>query len=312
MDPLRLVRLPALMALGEGSPKLAIGLVDGPVAVDHPDLAAAAVRPLDVRRGARADAGSAACRHATSVAGILAARRGADAPAIAPGCPLLVRPIFLEPGPGGAPRATPAELAAGIAECVDAGARIVNISAAVDGAGADAGLCAVLDYCLGRGVLVVAAAGNQGRLAGSVVTRHRWVLPVVGYSAAGRVLAESNLGASIGRRGLGAPGAGVRSLTPGGPSAVLAGTSVAAPFVAGAAALLWSAFPGASAAEIKHAMLASPGGRRTVAPPLLDAEAAYQQLWNRQRRQPSDRKRSHVADPNRAPAGPPARVPGRG
>jgi hypothetical protein len=32
------------MNLGSGSPEIAIGLMDGPVAVNHPDLAAESVR----------------------------------------------------------------------------------------------------------------------------------------------------------------------------------------------------------------------------------------------------------------------------
>ena len=47
--------------------------------------------------------------HGTYVAGILAARRGSGAPAICPGCTLLVRPIFLETASDNAemPSATP-------------------------------------------------------------------------------------------------------------------------------------------------------------------------------------------------------------
>jgi subtilisin family serine protease len=73
----------------------------------------------------------------------------------------------------------------------------------------------------------------------------------------------------------------VESLAPGGESAVWAGTSIAAPFVTGAAALLWSAFPAATAVQVKHALLASaPGRRRTLAPPLLDAWGAFDMLSN--------------------------------
>ena len=69
------------------------------------------------------------------------------------------------------------------------------------------------------------------------------------------------------------------SLAPEGVPAVSAGTSIAVPFVAGAAALLWSLFPAATAAEIKRALLSRPTGRRrTVIPPLLDAWGAYEVL----------------------------------
>ena len=92
-------------------------------------------------------------------------------------------------------------------------------------------------------------------------------------------MAQSNLGRSIGSQGLGAPGEGVISLAPRREPAVSAGTSIAAPFVTGAAALLWSLFPGATAVEIRRALVAASTVRRTtVVPPLLDAWGAYEML----------------------------------
>jgi subtilisin family serine protease len=282
MDPLEVARLPRLMKLTRGRADVVVGLVDGPVALEHPDLATRNIRTLGGVRGACQDPGSASCRHGTFVAGILAARRGARAPAIAPDCTLLVRPVFLEARVvGEQPSATPGELAEAIVDCVDAGARIVNLSAALAGRsfGADRELGEALEYSTRWGVLVVAAAGNQGAVAGSTITRHPWVIPVVACDHAGWPFEQSNLGRSIGSRGLGAPGQGVVSLAPEGDPAVSAGTSVAAPFVTGAAALLWSVFPDATAVEVKRALLSSRVGRRTtVVPPLLDAWGAYEVL----------------------------------
>lgn len=90
---------------------------------------------------------------------------------------------------------------------------------------------------------------------------------------------HSNLGNSIGRRGLGAPGDRITSLGAGGKPVTLGGTSAAAPFVTGTIALLWSEFPTASAADIKLAITQAHSGRRTtVVPPLLDAWKAFQSL----------------------------------
>jgi subtilisin family serine protease len=282
MDPLDVVRLPRLMALTSGRAEVVVGLLDGPVSHDHPELASENIWSLAGMPGTCRETASASCWHGTFVAGILAARRNAQAPAIAPGCALLVRPIFPESGAGGKlPSATAEDLAEAIVDCVDAGARILNLSAALTGRSfaTERKLWEILDYAARQGVLVVAAAGNQGTVAGSAIIRHPWVVPVVGCSGQGRPLAQSNLGRSIGSRGLGAPGEGIVSLTPKGEPAVSGGTSIAAPFVTGSAALLWSLFPDATAVEIRQALLSSPMVRRTtVVPPLLDAWGAYEVL----------------------------------
>jgi subtilisin family serine protease len=136
-----------------------------------------------------------------------------------------------------------------------------------------------LDHATQRGVLVVAAAGNQGTVGSSVITRHPWVIAVIGCDLEGTPTTESNLGSSIGRWGLAAPGRDVTSLGTHGRPQTFGGTSAAAPFVTGAIALLWSAFPGANATQIKLAV--TQAGRRkrnTIMPPLLDAWAAYEAI----------------------------------
>ena len=177
--------------------------------------------------------------HGTFIAGILAARRASAAPAICPDSPLLVRPVFAEVAADGGPLAAPAEVGAAIADCVDAGARLVNLSAAVGypSVRVEALLRQALDFASRRGVLVVAAAGNQGTVGTSEITRHPGVLPVVAYDDSGRPQAHSNLGRSLGLRGVGAPGR-TTSLSPDGATTVQSGTSVATAFVSGAAALL--------------------------------------------------------------------------
>jgi subtilisin family serine protease len=136
-----------------------------------------------------------------------------------------------------------------------------------------------LDYAARLGVVVVVAAGNQGALGSSAMTRHPWVIPVAACNLRGRPVGQTNLGSSVGRRGLLAPGEGVTSLGAEGAPLTLGGTSVAAPFVTGTIALLWSMFPRASVAEVKYAVMRSAHGRRTtVVPPLLDAWASYQTM----------------------------------
>ncbi|MBJ7330678.1 MAG: S8 family serine peptidase [Solirubrobacteraceae bacterium] len=273
---LDLVGLGPLMGLSAGSPEVGIGLVDGPVAIGHPDLAGASIHAVGAGGSACRRSGSEACVHGTHVAGILAARRGSAAPAIAPACTLLVRPIFEEANADGTlPLATPDDVARAIVECVDAGARIINLSAATGEPTirVEASLRHALDHVMRRGALVVAAAGNQGTLGSSEITRHPGVIPVVGYDLEGRPMAHSNFGRSAGRWGLGGPGAGIVSLD----AVPRFGTSFAAPFVAGTLALLWSLFPDADAARLRRAL--SHGLRRTtVIPPLMNAQTAHEAL----------------------------------
>jgi subtilisin family serine protease len=283
VTPLELIGLPLLMKRTAGRPEIIVGMIDGPVALDHPDLARDSIREIPGRRGGCAQAGSAACVHGTFVAGILSARRGTAAPGICPGCTLLLRPIFSE-GRGaidGMPIARPKELAAAILECIDAGARVLNLSAALAHPTPrdQQELEAVLDHARRRGVLLVIAAGNQAMMGGSVLTRHPWVVAVVGYSLGGLPLSHSNLGAAIGREGLGAPGEAVTSLTPRGSRATWSGTSAAAPFVTGTLSLLLSEFPEAGAGEVRFAAVHGQASRRrAVVPPLLNAAAAYRAL----------------------------------
>ena len=284
MSSLDLVALSALMAVTSGTPEVKIGLIDGPVAVDHPDLANEGLRELPgPKNAACSQANSLACVHGTFVAGILAAKRSSAAPAICPSCTLIIRPIFSEASSGRdrMPSATQRELATAIDDCLHAGARVVNLSLAIaqPSSRGDRELELALDRALKRGMIVVAAAGNQGVVGGSAISRHPWVIPVAACDDRGRPLKDTNLSGSIGQRGLAAPGEAVTSLGAGGQPLTLGGTSVSAPFVTGAIALLWSEFPNAKAAQVKFAITQASGVRRTsVVPPLLDAAAAHRIL----------------------------------
>jgi subtilisin family serine protease len=288
LNILDLVSLTPCMELTSGRPEVVIGLVDGPVVIDHPDLAGENVREIPARiSGTCAQASSLACMHGTFVAGILCAKRTSAAPAICPGCTLLVRPIFSETPAASqlTPSATPEELAAAIIECVDAGARLLNLSAALTQmpSGKDEhALSQALNYAANRGVIVVAAAGNQGTVGSTAITRHPWVIAVIACDRRGRPLGESNLGNSIGRRGLSAPGEGITSLGTDAKAVPSGGTSVAAPFVTGAIALVWSEFPDAGAGQLRLAVTQAHAQRRpTVVPALLNAWAIHNAMTTR-------------------------------
>jgi subtilisin family serine protease len=265
-----------------GSATLTIGLIDGPVNLEHPDLRDAGIRTVS-GGGNCSRVDSVACAHGTFVAGILTGRRGSSGPAIAPGCTLLVHPIFPEGRGrnGDMPSTTPEELAGAIFDTVRAGARVLNLSAGIahPTLKGDHWLNKALNYAAQNRVVIVAAAGNDGTVGGSVITRHPWVIPVVSCDLTGRPAGNSNLGRSIGQRGISAPGDRISSVGSNQGTETFSGTSVAAPFVTGAIALLGSEFPYASPSAITQAIS---GGRtrhrRGIVPPLLDAWAAYLNL----------------------------------
>ena len=276
---LDLVQLTALMERTSGRQEVRIGLLE------HPDLATGNIREVSSTAGATCSRpNSLACLHGTSVAGILSAKRESLAPAICPGCTLLVRPIFAETatGNGGAPSATSEQLAEAILETINFGARVINLSAALrlqHSTRGDQQLEEALNHASSRGVIVVAAAGNQGSLGSSIITAHPWVISVAACNSKGYPVNDSNLGSSIGMRGLLAPGENIRSLGTSREPGFFGGTSAAVPFVTGAIALLWSEFPTAQPNHIRLSVTSCRTSRRTsVVPPLLDAWTAYKMM----------------------------------
>jgi len=138
------------------------------------------------------------------------------------------------------------------------GARIINAS--WGGAPCMTSLRNAFVELNNRGVLVVVAAGNEGTdLDYSPDFPAAFNLPNQITVAAANV---SDFMPSWSNRGFGlvhlaAPGAEILSTLANNRVGHMDGTSMAAPFVSGAAALLWSAQPTATLAEIKNALLRS-------------------------------------------------------
>jgi subtilisin family serine protease len=298
IDPLKQVGLDILMNETSGNSQVTIGLVDGPIDFRHSAFQGSNISTVkDSQYAACRSANSIACKHGTFIAGILCAKRGLSAPGICPGCKLLLYPIFSEREEEGLgnrnsadalllPSTTPRELSNAIIETVNAGAKIINISAGLSTSSlvAYSELEYAYDYAMRKGVIVVAAAGNQGNIGSYIsILSHQWVIPVAACDERGRLHPMSNFGPSIGSRGLMAPGVKIKSTSPNAGYTQMSGTSFAAPFVTGGIALLWSVFPNAAPAAVIHSIAtATSFKRRSITPPLLNIEVAWDKLKNSQ------------------------------
>ncbi|MGH7725002.1 MAG: S8 family serine peptidase [Candidatus Eiseniibacteriota bacterium] len=108
------------------------------------------------------------------------------------------------------------------------------------------------------GQLFVAAAGNAG--SNTDVSPHfpssydtPYIIAVAATDHNDQLAGFSNFGATT--VDLGAPGVDILSCEPGGSYQLLSGTSMATPHVAGACALAWGRFPGASNLQIKQLIM---------------------------------------------------------
>ena len=239
--------------------------------------------------------------HGTAVAGLLAAgpvrgERTSTPVGIAPQARLLAirqsSPSFDVPAPDGGrrPAGDTATLADAVALAVRSGADVVNISEAVclpagRAAAVGAQLQAALRAAAAADVVVVAAAGNVG--SGSCVAdgQDQVVLPgwfdrdVLTVGAVGPDDAPAPFTLPGPWVDVAAPGTGMRSLAVGGgTTGALDGTSFAAPWVAGLAALVRERFPELTAAEVVDRILATariaPGGGGTLGHGVVDPVAA--------------------------------------
>jgi subtilisin family serine protease len=292
------------MDISTGIPKVAIGVIDGPIDLNHPAFRGVNIRTVKESQAvACKSANSIACIHGTFVTGILCAKRGLPAPAICPGCKIILYPVFAEhesymddnsnnyyhannnDTKFSLPNITPKELSDAIIETINAGAKIINLSLGLSTSSIAIHyeLLEAYEYAYKNDVIIVIAAGNQGSIGYSSLLNHPWVIPVTACDEKEMPTPYSNLGPSIGTHGLMAPGVNVKSTSSNGGYDKMSGTSFSAPFVTGAIALLWSVFPKATATQIIQSVISNAYSihRHTIIPPMLNAEASYEALKNR-------------------------------
>lgn len=265
--------VPAGWDLARGSGVL-VGIVDTGADLGHPDLGRFWTNPAEVpangvdddRDGlvddvhgydfANDDADPGDDQgHGTSVTGVIAAgaQNGTGVAGVAPEASVIQAKALRADGSGSS-----SAVAAGLRFLASHGARVVNLSLGGPWR-AQSIASAIADH---PGTLFVVAAGNDGADVDAAGTGS-WpcnepapnVLCVAASRRGETRAAFSNWGATS--VDLVAPGEGIATTARGGGYVSASGTSFSAPMVTGAAALLFSRRPAATAADVRAALLAT-------------------------------------------------------
>ena len=249
----RVPGLEALRTLANGGAGLTVAVIDGPVDLDHPVFEGADLRMASGSTRWPARPGNRMAEHGTMVASILFGQPGSAVEGVCPRARGVVVPVY-DISTGRAPQL---EIARAIELAIDEGADIINFSGGQysDTGDADQWLSAAVRRCAEAGVLLVAAAGNDGCECLHVPAAASTALAVGAVDDSGMPMDFSNYGDGYTCNGITAPGEDILGAVPGGAVERRSGTSFATPLVAGVAALLMAARPGIEAVNVRDFLL---------------------------------------------------------
>lgn len=218
-----------------------VAVIDTGLDVNHPAFQGRVVSPYNVLTGTSDVTDTEG--HGTHVAGIIAGAwdKNAKAGGVDPNAKIM--PIKAA-GKNGGFKAS--DVATGIRYAVDHGAKVINLSL-----GGPIKMPYVQDaitYAESKGVVVVAAMGNNGKEKATYPAEFNDV-EAVASSKGDKRSKFSNYGD---RTDVSAPGENILSTVPGGQYGTKSGTSMASPYVAGEAALVVAEHPDWTPAQVRQ------------------------------------------------------------
>lgn len=224
-----------------------VAVVDSGVQSNHPDLRGHVLPGVDLTKSTALRTSVDPIGHGTHVAGTIAAvtHNGLGIAGMAPDARILPVKVLDDYGHG-----TTQDLASGIAWAANHGATVINISLGTT-IGTDPTLRAAVKYAVGKGVPIVAAAGNW-RESGSPRTypgAFDEVIAVAATDGRGATTGYSNIGNYV---DVAAPGDQILSTYNNGDYDVLSGTSMAAPHVSAIVAQLRQVTPRATPVSLQQ------------------------------------------------------------
>jgi type VII secretion-associated serine protease mycosin len=267
---LKSIDAPAAWRVSQGR-GVTVGVLDTGVDAAAADLSGSVSTGPDYTQGADPPGYQPPHLHGTFIASLIAGHgsgpgRAGGVIGVAPAARVLsVRVILDDSEPGVGPYNTNPRFAdaigRGIRYAASHGATVINLS--LGSVQPTRAMQAALAYAVSRGVVVVASAGNSGA-PGQAYTPYSYpasftgVLSVAAVDESGARAPFSDRNSSV---VLSAPGVEVIGAGPGGTYLQASGTSPAAAFVTGVAALIRSAYPRLSAAQVEQAMISSAARR---------------------------------------------------
>lgn len=226
------VNAPQVQAAGPKGAGIKVAILDTGILLNHEDLTVYGGFDTFGNNNYNDDNG-----HGTHVAGTVAALdNGKGVIGVAPQAHLYAVKVLNASGSGSF-----SNIITGIEWSINNGMQVINMSL-----GARSGSQALQDACdaaYSAGILVVAAAGNDGTIRGnresiSYPARYPSVIAVGSITSSNTRSSFSSTGSTL---EIMAPGSSILSTTYDGGYGTMSGTSMASPHVAGVAALVWSA-----------------------------------------------------------------------
>lgn len=235
--------LPGIDKLWEhtkGDRDIRIAILDGPVNLNHETLKDADITSLDPPENKKIRSA-----HGTFVSSLIFGQHSGAIKGVAPNCSGMVKSIYYEEQNGQLRSSSQTDIETGIRKALEHGADIINISGGeglTDGSEIISTLANALQICEEKGVLVVAATGNEGVNKIHIPASYPTVLAVGSINEEGNPSTFSNWEKISTDTGLVTIGENLKGATPEQNSnlAIANGTSFSTALVSGVAGLLAS------------------------------------------------------------------------
>ncbi|SFS43540.1 S8 family peptidase [Marininema halotolerans] len=227
---LRQINAPLAWNVTRGRRAVFVAIVDTGVQTNHPDLRTKLLRGFNFISGNTNTNDNNG--HGTHVAGIAAAATNNGIGVAGTGFNIRILPVKVLNSQG---VGTLFDVARGILYSVQRGAKVINLS--LGGPNTSATLQNAVNTAWQRGVVVVAAAGNNASSVPEYPAFYTNVIAVAATNARDRRASFSNFGSWV---DVAAPGVNILSTTVGSGYGFKTGTSMSTPFVTGLAGLLAS------------------------------------------------------------------------